>query len=85
MASETGVVDIDPARVVKKGRLQPGKMFLVDTSLGRIVGDEEIKASLAAEHPYEQWCEQGLVHLSDLPDREHIVYSHQSVVRRAPE
>ena len=82
MASETGVVDIDPARVVKKGRLQPGKMFLVDTSLGRIVEDEEIKCTLASEHPYEQWCEQGLVHLSDLPDREHIVYSHQSVVRR---
>mgnify|MGYP001597602212 CR=1 FL=1 len=82
MASETGVVDIDPARVVKKGRLQPGKMFLVDTSLGRIVEDEEIKATLATEHPYEQWCEQGLVHLSDLPDRQHIVYSHQSVVRR---
>jgi glutamate synthase (NADPH) large chain len=76
------VVDIDPARVIKKGRLQPGKMFLVDTSLGRIVEDEEIKAALAAEHPYEEWCEQGLVHLSDLPDREHIVYSHQSVVRR---
>jgi glutamate synthase (NADPH/NADH) large chain len=82
MASEAGVVDIDPSRVVKKGRLQPGKMFLVDTSLGRIVGDEEIKAALAAEHPYEDWCEQGLVHLSDLPEREHIVYSHQSVVRR---
>ncbi|MEX2245073.1 MAG: glutamate synthase large subunit [Dehalococcoidia bacterium] len=82
MASETGVVDIDPARVVKKGRLQPGKMFLVDTSLGRIVEDEEIKSALAADHPYEQWCEQGLVHVSDLPDREHIVYSHQSVVRR---
>ncbi len=82
MASETGVVDIDPARVVKKGRLQPGKMFLVDTALGRIVEDEEIKSALAAEHPYEQWCEQGLVHLSDLPEREHIVYSHQSVVRR---
>ncbi len=82
MASETGVVDIDQARVVKKGRLQPGKMFLVDTSLGRIVEDEEIKATLAAEHPYEQWCNDGLVHLSDLPDREHIVYSHQSVVRR---
>jgi glutamate synthase (NADPH/NADH) large chain len=82
MASETGVVDIDPARVLKKGRLQPGKMFLVDTSLGRIVEDEEIKAKLAAEHPYEQWCEQGLVHLGDLPDREHVVYSHQSVVRQ---
>jgi glutamate synthase (NADPH/NADH) large chain len=82
MASETGVVDIDPARVVKKGRLQPGKMFLIDTSLGRIVEDEEIKAGLASEHPYEQWCDDGLVHLSELPDREHIVYSHQSVVRR---
>jgi len=82
MASETGVVDIDPARVVKKGRLQPGRMFLVDTTQGRIVDDEELKAALAAEHPYEEWCERGLVHLGDLPDREHVVYSHQSVVRR---
>ncbi len=82
MASETGVVDIDPARVTKKGRLQPGKMFLVDTSLGRIVDDEEIKAQLTAERPYEEWCERGLVHLSELPDRTHLVSSHQSVVRR---
>ncbi|MBI5287719.1 MAG: glutamate synthase large subunit [Chloroflexi bacterium] len=82
MASESGVVDINPARVVKKGRLQPGRMFLVDTSLGRIVDDDEIKASLAAQHPYEEWCAEGLVHLSDLPDREHRVSSHQSVVRR---
>src|SRR5207244_5611470 len=62
--------------------LQPGKLFLVDTSLCRIVDDEEIKAALAAEHPYQQWCEQQLVHLSDLPDREHTVSTHQSVVRR---
>ena len=82
MASEAGVVNINPARVVKKGRLQPGKMFLVDTALGRIVEDEEIKAALAAEHPYEEWCERELVHLADLPDREHRVPSHQSVVRR---
>ncbi len=82
MASETGVVNIDPARVVMKGRLQPGKMFLVDTSLGRIVDDEEIKATLAAEYPYEKWCAEGLVHLDDLPERGHIIYSHQSVVRR---
>jgi glutamate synthase (NADPH/NADH) large chain len=82
MASETGVVDIDPARVVKKGRLQPGRMFLVDTAQQRIVEDGEIKAVLAAEHPYEQWCDEGLVHLNDLPEREHRVPSHQSVVRR---
>jgi glutamate synthase (NADPH/NADH) large chain len=82
MASETGVVDVEPSRVVKKGRLQPGRMFLVDTSLGRIVDDEEIKADLAAERAYEQWLEDGLVHLDDLPDREHITYSHQSVLRR---
>ncbi|HET6615735.1 MAG TPA: glutamate synthase large subunit, partial [Dehalococcoidia bacterium] len=82
MASETGVVDVNPARVVKKGRLQPGRMFLVDTSLGRIVDDDEIKDALAREHPYEEWCERELVHLSHLPDREHRVPSHQSVVRR---
>ena len=82
MASEVGVIDIDPSRVVRKGRLQPGRMFLVDTSLGRIVGDDEIKANLAAELPYDEWLHAGLVHLADLPDREHIVYSHDSVMRR---
>ncbi|MFI5046414.1 MAG: glutamate synthase large subunit, partial [Acidimicrobiia bacterium] len=82
MASETGVVDIDPARVVKKGRLQPGKIFLVDTEQGRIVDDEEIKAVLAAEHPYGEWNDRGLVHLDALPDREHRVATHESVVRR---
>src|SRR5439155_13147614 len=82
MASETGVVDVDPGRVVKKGRLQPGRMFLVDTAKGRIVGDEEIKAELAAEHPYQDWLDDGLVHLHALPDREHIVYGHESVQRR---
>src|SRR6185503_20134240 len=82
MASEAGVVDVDPARVVQKGRLQPGKMFLVDTAKGRIVGDEEVKAELAHERPYQEWLEQGLVHLDDLADREHVTYSHQSVVRR---
>ena len=52
LASEVGVLDIDPPKVVRKGRLQPGKMFLVDTAQGRIVDDDEIKAQLAAEHPY---------------------------------
>jgi len=82
MASEVGVVDVDPAKVVRKGRLQPGRMFLVDTAQGRIVDDEEIKAQLAAEHPYEQWLEEGLVELGDLPAREHVTYPHESVLRR---
>jgi glutamate synthase (NADPH/NADH) large chain len=82
MASETGVVDVDPARVVKKGRLQPGKIFLVDTAEGRIVDDEEIKATLSAEHPYQEWLDAGMVELAELPDREHYVSTHASVVRR---
>jgi glutamate synthase (NADPH) large chain len=82
LASEVGVLDIDPARVVRKGRLQPGRMFLVDTAAGRIVDDDELKAELAAENPYADWLHAGLMHLSDLPDREHIVYSHASVLRR---
>ena len=82
LASEVGVLDIPPSQVVAKGRLQPGRMFLVDTSLGRIVEDDEIKAELAAEQPYAEWLHAGLVHLPELPDREHILYTHESVVRR---
>ena len=82
MASEVGVIDIDPAKVVTKGRLQPGKMFLIDTAEGRIVDDEEIKGTLAAEHPYAEWLEQGMAELADLPEREHVVFSHHSVLRR---
>jgi glutamate synthase (NADPH) large chain len=82
MASEVGVADVPPGKVVKKGRLQPGRMFLIDTAQGRIVDDEEIKQALAAELPYDEWLHAGLVHLEDLPDREHIVYSHESVRRR---
>src|SRR5262252_3811546 len=69
MASEAGVVDVPPQHVVHKGRLQPGRMFLVDTASGRLVEDEDVKAALAAEHPYEAWLHAGLVHLDDLPDR----------------
>ena len=82
MASEVGVIDIDPAKVVTKGRLQPGRMFLIDTAQGRIVDDEEIKTTLAAEHPYAEWLADGLVELDDLPEREHVVFSHDSVLRR---
>ncbi|MFM9093299.1 MAG: glutamate synthase large subunit [Acidimicrobiaceae bacterium] len=82
MASEVGVVDIDPAKIVAKGRLQPGKMLLVDTSQGRIIGDDEIKESLAASEPYEKWLNEGQVELEALADREHVVFSHESVLRR---
>ncbi len=82
MASEVGVLDIDPAKIVKKGRLPPGKIFLVDTSKGRIVEDEEIKGELAREHPYEDWLHAGLLHLRDLPSRERAVPTHESVLRR---
>ncbi|MFM8941987.1 MAG: glutamate synthase large subunit, partial [Acidimicrobiaceae bacterium] len=82
MASEVGVVDIDPAKIVAKGRLQPGKMLLVDTSQGRIIGDDEIKESLAASEPYEKWLNEGQVELEKLADREHVVFSHESVLRR---
>ena len=70
LASEAGVLDIDPATVVRKGRLQPGKIFLVDTARGRIVEDDEIKAELAAEHPYEEWLHAGLIRFEELPHRE---------------
>ncbi len=69
LASEVGVLEIDPATVIRKGRLQPGRIFLADTAAGRIVEDEEVKEALAAEHPYEAWLHAGLLHLDDLPDR----------------
>src|SRR6185437_8318211 len=77
LASEVGVLDIPSDQIVRKGRLQPGKMFLVDTVRGQIVDDEQIKAELAAEHPYEQWLEAGLVALDDLPPAAHVVGSHE--------
>ncbi len=82
LASEVGVLDIDPARVVRKGRLQPGRMFLVDTAEHRIVEDDEIKARLAAEQPYAEWLRAGEIDLGDLPEREHVVHTHASVTRR---
>lgn len=82
MASEVGVVDIDPARVVRKGRLQPGRMLLIDTAQQRIISDTEIKSELARVEPYAQWLKSGLVELNDLPEREHVVFSRDSVLRR---
>ena len=82
LASEVGVLDIEPAKVVRKGRLQPGRMFLVDIAEGRIIEDDEIKSSLASSHPYGEWLAEGIVRLADLPSREHIIYPHSSVLRR---
>jgi len=82
LASEVGVLDIEPARVVRRGRLQPGRIFLADTAAGRIVEDEEVKSALAAEHPYQDWLHAGLVHLDDLPDRERVVPTAADLLTR---
>jgi glutamate synthase (NADPH/NADH) large chain len=82
LASEVGVLDIDQASVVRKGRLEPGRMFLVDTAEGRIVDDDEIKGELSARHPYGEWVDAGLVRLEELPEREREVPTHASLVRR---
>ncbi len=82
LASEAGVLELDPATVVRKGRLQPGRMFLVDTVEGRIIEDHEVKAELAAEKPYADWLHAGVVHLEELPEREHIVHTPMSIARR---
>ena len=82
LASEVGVLDLDPSTIVRKGRLQPGRMFLVDTDEHRIIEDEEIKSELASEHPYDEWLHAGLMNLDDVPQREHIIHTHASVTRR---
>jgi glutamate synthase (NADPH) large chain len=68
MASEVGVLDIDPAKVVMKGRLQPGKMFVVDLEKGRIISDEELKKEICSRQPYGKWLKENKVRLSDLPE-----------------
>ncbi len=82
MASEAGVLDLDPSTVVQRMRLQPGRMFLVDTAQGRIVSDEAIKAELAAEHPYQEWLDNNLVPLEKLPSGEYARMAHERVVLR---
>ena len=83
LASEAGVLPETPAEtIVAKGRLEPGRMFLIDTAEGRIIPDEEIKKTLAAQHPYRSWVEGNSVEMSQLPVREHVRHSGQSVQRR---
>src|SRR4051794_32145604 len=68
LGSETGVMDVAPENVKRKGRLQPGKLFLVDLARGRIVDDGEVKREVSGRKPYGQWFEEGIVHLADLPE-----------------
>ena len=82
LASEVGVVDIDPATVVRKGRVSPGKMFLVDTAEGRLIEDDEIKAEIAAANPWAEWVKENQVRLEELPEREHVLHTKASINRR---
>ena len=70
MASEVGVVDVDPAKVITKGRLQPGRIFLIDFDEGRMIPDHELKSRLSAKHPYRKWLDEEKIELSDLADSE---------------
>ena len=70
LASETGVMTVAPEHIQRKGRLAPGKMFLVDLEEGRIVEDEEVKRRVARRKPYGEWYERSVVHINDLPERE---------------
>lgn len=81
MASEAGVLDIDPANVLSKGRLQPGKMFLVDTAQRRIIADQEIKTGLAGRRPYRQWLNEQQVRLEDLPVKSGTPHDFDSLLR----
>ena len=67
LASEAGVLDLAPGRIEKKGRLQPGRMLLIDTAAGRIISDRELKNRIAADRPYRSWLDQHLVDLDKLP------------------
>jgi glutamate synthase (NADPH/NADH) large chain len=82
MSSEVGVFDVAPERIVRKDRLRPGKMLLIDTAQGRMISDDEIKQSLAAEHPYASWLQQHLVDIDDLPSAYAERPDHRTVLRR---
>jgi glutamate synthase (ferredoxin) len=83
MGSETGVLDIPPESIVLKGRLEPGKMFLVDLEEGRIVDDEELKHTIASAQPYGQWLTDHMVRLADLPGVPHVPGpDHETLLKR---
>ncbi len=83
MASEVGVLDIPADRILEKGRLQPGRMFLVDTEEGRIVDDEELKQKIATEQPYRKWLNEHLLDLASIQESAHAAEtSHNTVLQR---
>ena len=84
MASEAGVLDVDQAKVVKKGRLQPGRMFVVDMEAGRIIPDEELKAEICARQPYQQWLDEYKLHVDDLGQaiRAYRHYDDDALIKR---
>lgn len=82
LASEVGVVDLDPQTIVKRGRLKPGRMFVVDTLAGEILSDTTVKTELAKLAPYEEWVRTNSLAIEDLPSREHVFHPHSSVARR---
>ncbi len=83
MASEAGVLDIDPAKVVKKGRLQPGKMFVVDMEQGRIISDEDVKNEICTRQPYQQWLNENKIKIADLeaPVRSYSHHDEKTLMR----
>jgi glutamate synthase domain-containing protein 2/glutamate synthase domain-containing protein 3 len=82
MASEAGVLDVAPEQVKKKGRLQPGKMFLVDTVEGRIISDKEIKQKLASRHPYAEWLKENQITIDQLPEPTRMHYPDAETLLR---
>ena len=84
MASEAGVLDVDQSKVISKGRLQPGKMFVVDMEQGRIIPDEELKAEICSRQPYQEWLDEHKIRISELPDsiRPYTQYDEKSLLKR---
>lgn len=82
LASEIGVLDVDPSTVVRKGRLRPGSMLLADTVEGHLIEDHELKQQLAHQEPWGEWIAKNRIELEKLPEREHIVHTPASITRR---
>ena len=83
MSSETGVIELDPKNIERHGRLEPGKMFLVDMNEGRIVNDEEVKSKIVSKHPYRKWLDEKMVRLKDIAPKEGpIIHKEEHLLKR---